>query len=300
MRHFYDYLDKRVIKKMKGKRIAFRRVLDGLTSGLHGSATKGYNIEFSQHRNYFQGDDLKNIDWRLYGRREKMYVKEYEEDTNFKAFFLLDVSSSMDFGSESTDEFLMTKLEYSKRIISHLAYFFLKQKDQVGLGFFDAKLKEIHLPKAGDARIHYLIEKMKNVTNGKFTDFEKSIRKLLTLIRKRSILFIISDFITEEFDLFNTLDVFQKRKMPVIALKINDKVEADFTFGKYRMFTDPESGETIKAYPKDIRNLYLKEYKNHEEIIASKCKKRNIYYEKILTSDYLEEIILKILNKMSR
>lgn len=296
MGHTYDYLDSRVIKKLQGKRLVIRRVFDGVTSGMHGSRTRGYNVEFSQHRDYFPGDDIKNIDWRLFGRRERLFIKEFEEDTNYRVLILVDCSRSMDFSSGEH----YTKLEYAKRIASHISYFFLKQKDMVGLGFYDNGLRTFLPPKAGAGRVHFLIDMLQKLRPGATTDLDGSLRELLPKLKRRGLIVVVSDFLEPGGADFNMLRVLVSKRMPVIAVLLNDPLERSLELDRFREFRDPESGEKLRADPVAVRASYQAAFREHCLQFHELCRTGRIASLEAVSNDPLEETVLAILRAVRK
>ncbi len=285
-----------------------RQVVEGFITGLHKSPFHGFSVEFAEHRLYNKGESIKHIDWKLYARSEKMFVKRYEEETNLRSHIFIDTSSSMLYPYK--DKKAISKLNFSIASAAALIYLLRKQRDAVGLTLFSDKL-ELHTPSKlslTHAKLLYshLENKMQTANQqlNKRTAVSRLLHGLAENIYQRSLIIIFSDMMDSEKqdDIFSALQHLRYNKHEVILFHVSDKNhEQDFNFNNNPyQFVDMESGENIKINPNEIRASYTEEYKKFFNEIKLKCGQFKIdFVEADINSD-LNNVLLSYLIKRNK
>ncbi|MGM0607942.1 MAG: DUF58 domain-containing protein [Candidatus Muiribacteriota bacterium] len=274
------FLNLKELSSLKNLNFVAKTVVEGFLYGQHKSPYSGVNIEFSEYRPYTFGDELKNIDWKLWGKTDKLYVKKFEEETNMRVWILLDSSKSMFYGSDK-----ITKLFYGKIMASALSYIFLNQQDSVGIADFSDSIKNIipvSLKYGQFARIMNMLDK---IEPGGTTDMDKTFSYFSYMVKKRGLIIIISDFLEKKENLIKTINYFKKKKNEIIVFQIFDKAEIEFPFSKEMVFIDSETGEKIQEDPYKIKETYIREFKRNNENIKKLCRENSINYSMICTED---------------
>jgi uncharacterized protein (DUF58 family) len=230
-----------------------RYVVEGIVSGLHKSPFTGHSLEFSQHREYTPLDEPKHIDWKVYGRTDKLFIKQYEEETNLRSYILLDKSGSMAFAAGGK----MDKLTYSANIAAALSYLLIHQEDSVGLALFDTGIKEYIPPRAQSEQFSLIYNTLQGITPGGETSLAETINGFGRLLKKRSLLIFISDLMDEPSDVLKAIKQFRFKHHDVIVLHVIDPAERALDFGGSILFESLEkSGEKFYTEPDDIRAVY--------------------------------------------
>ncbi|MCK9224364.1 MAG: DUF58 domain-containing protein [Candidatus Muirbacterium halophilum] len=273
--------------KLKNLKFVADKVVEGFLYGFHKSPYSGVNIEFSEYRPYEFGDELKNIDWKLWGKTDKLYVKKFEEETNMHVWILLDSSKSMKF-ENSKD---ISKLFYAKMLSASLAYIFMRQMDVVGMADFSEKIKSV-LPASNKGQ-HFsnLIKFLENIKISGNTDFSYSFLNFSRIMKKRGLIILISDMIDDSENLKKSISYFKHRKNQVIVFHIYDKREKDFPYSREKIFIDSETNERFRVNADNIRENYKEAFKKNQEKIRNICYESGIGYINVSTDDNPVEIL---------
>ncbi len=276
--------DSKILAAFKQFELIYHSIMEGLSSGLHKSPYKGFAIEFAEHRQYYPGDDIKHIDWKLVGKLEKYYIKQYEEDTSLHACILLDASGSMEY---STAKY--SKLDYAKFIAGVMSYILIQQKDSVSFISFDTETKKQIPP--GSSRKHFrkIMETLAETRSGGETNLGKVLHRLADSMKKRAFIILISDFFDnpEEIDL--ALSHFSSKKYEVAVFQVLDKNEIEFNFSAPTRFLYMESDDAIFTEPQKIRKEYLKEFEKHGRSLRRNCHKMRIDFNRFIPSSPFEK-----------
>ncbi|MFZ2324078.1 MAG: DUF58 domain-containing protein [Ignavibacteriaceae bacterium] len=290
------YLDPQIISKLSNLELRARLVVEGFMVGLHKSPYHGFSVEFSQHRPYMQGDDLKDIDWKVYGKTEKYFIKQYEEETNLKSYILLDTSKSMDFKSGSN----ISKLNYSIILAASLSYLMIKQQDAVGLALYSEKINKLLLPKASRTYLQEILKQLSTVTAEEKTKTAFSLGEIAEKIKRRGLVIIISDLFDDVDSVIKSLKKFSFKKNEVIVFQILDPAEKNFSFGKDAIFRDMETAEEITTQPYQIQKAYKEAMKEFTSKIKRECLNSNFDYNLIDTSTPFDTALFTYIQKRSR
>ena len=270
----YKYLDPVALSRLKNLSLAARHVVEGFFSGMHKSPHRGFSVEFAEHREYSPGIDPRHIDWRVFGRRDKLYVKQYEEETSMRCYVLLDKSASMGYRSEGQ----LTKLEYGSYLAASLAYLMAFQHDAVGLITFDDQVRQMVRPRQGPGHLRVLMDNLENTEPGEETSIGATFHELAEMIKRRSLVVIISDLFDDPDELVSGLKHFRHKKHDVIVFHTLDPDELTFPFDDVSRIEDMETGREITSDPRAFRVSYLEELGNFLEIVRGGCMASQIDY----------------------
>jgi uncharacterized protein (DUF58 family) len=293
---YRKYLDPSFISKLNSLELRARLVVEGFMVGLHKSPYHGFSVEFTEHRPYMQGDGLKDVDWKVFGKTEKYFIKQYEEETNLKSYILLDTSSSMNYASDGN----ITKLEYGSILVAGLSYLMIKQQDAVGVSLYSEKINTYLPPKSTRA---YLLKIFKNLSEAKAsskTNTASSLNSIAEKIKRRGLVVIVSDFFDDIDSVLKALKHFRYQKNEVIVFQILDPFERSFAFGRDAIFKDLETAEEITTQPYQIQKAYRESMSEFISRIKTECLNSNIEYNLIDTSDLFDKALLSYIQKRSR
>jgi uncharacterized protein (DUF58 family) len=271
----YKYLDPLALSRLKNLSLAARRVVEGYFAGLHKSPHKGFSIEFAEHREYTPGIDPRHIDWRVYGRRDKLYVKQYEEETSLRCYLLVDRSASMAYKSEGQP---LSKLEYASYLAASLAYLIAFQHDSAGLVTFDTRIRERVPPRQGPGHLRLLMEKLERTQAGGETTLADTFHELAESIKRRALVIVLSDLFDDPETLVGALKHFRHRKHEVIVLQVLDPAEVSFPFDDITRIEDMETGREITSDALAFRRQYLEELGRFLEVLRAGCRTSQIDY----------------------
>ncbi|MBI1918470.1 MAG: DUF58 domain-containing protein [Planctomycetes bacterium] len=271
----YKYLDADALSRLKNLSLAARQVVEGYFAGLHKSPHKGFSIEFAEHREYTPGVDPRHIDWRVLGRRDKLYVKQYEEETSLRCYLLLDKSASMGYKSDAV---ALTKLQYASFLAATLAYLIAGQHDAAGLITHDTAVRDRIPPRQGAGHLRGLMEKLEQTDPGGETGLAATFHQLAESLKRRSLVVILSDLFDDPAELVGALKHFRHKKHEVIVFQVLDPAEVDFPFDDITRIEDMENRREVTSDPRAFRRAYLDELARFLETIQSGCRTAQIDY----------------------
>ncbi|MDC0911462.1 DUF58 domain-containing protein [Candidatus Marinimicrobia bacterium] len=270
-------------------------VVEGYIIGQHRSPYHGFSVEFSEHRSYEPGDEVKHIDWKLYGKTNRLYVKRYEEETNLRAHLILDTSKSMSYTSNK-----VSKLDYGSYLLAALSYLMISQQDAAGVVLFDEKIRSFIPPKSTPSHLNTLLNVLDTPKPGNDTKIESVLHQMAERINKRGLVIIISDLLDEPKSVLKGLKHFRHRKQEVILFHILDRNELEFEFENRTKFVDMESGEEITTDPWHIKNDYKNLILDVQKYYKRNCRLNKIDYVSLYTDDSLEKGLSEYFNKRQR
>ena len=228
-----------------------KMVVEGYIIGQHRSPYHGFSVEFAEHRSYEPGDEVRHIDWKLYGKTNRLYVKRYEEETNLRAHLILDTSKSMVYASGS-----VSKLQYGSFLLAALSYLMISQQDAAGVVLFDESIRSFIPPKSTPSHLNSLLNVLDVESPGADTKIEPVLHEMAERINKRGLVIIISDLFDDPNNIMNGLKHFRHSKQEVILFHILDRNELEFDFNTRTKFVDMESGEEITTDPWHVKSDY--------------------------------------------
>jgi uncharacterized protein (DUF58 family) len=284
------FLDPAVIARIGGLELKARTIVEGFLSGLHRSPLKGFSVEFAEYRQYLPGDDLSTIDWKVYARSDRYYVKKYEEETNLRAHLLLDISASMSYGSG-----VMTKREYGSCLAASLAYLMTRQRDAAGLVTFDDHILGWLQPSIRPGHLRALLLTLDRLPAGAKTDAGRPLHQLADALAKRGMIVLISDLLDDPVRVIDGLKHFRFRGNDVLVLHVLDHAELTFPFDRPVTFRDLETGEEVVASPADVREQYLAGIGGLVETYQRELRSVGIDYQLVDTSEPLDRALLSYL-----
>ena len=252
MNDYRKYLDPQVIARLDNIELKARLVVEGFITGLHRSPYHGFSVEFAEHRQYHAGDEIRHIDWKVFGRTEKFYIKQYEEETNLRSVIALDSSGSMKFASKGN----ISKFEYASYLAAAIAYMLINQRDAVGLALYDTKIQTYLPPRSKPSYLHEILRTIDATVPAKETGTSQALDQLAERIKRRGLIAIFSDFFDDPESVIKALKHFRHRNHEVIAFHILDPREIDFKFGYAANFVDMETREEMVTQPYQLQRIY--------------------------------------------
>lgn len=290
------FLDPAVIARLGTLELKARTIVEGFLSGLHRSPFKGFSVEFAEYRQYLPGDDLSSIDWKVYARSDRYYVKKFEEETNLDCYVLLDVSASMGYGRQGGT----TKIEYGQMLAASLAYLMNRQRDAVALTTFDDGIVTMLPPSARPGHLRSVLVSLDRLKLGKKTDVSKPLHLLADGVAKRGMVVLISDLLDEPERVVDGLKHFKFKGTDVVVFHIMDPDELTFPFERASKFRDMEAGDELMAVPSLVRESYLSELQRVLDGYKRDLGSIGIDYTLINTSAPLEFALMSYLSNRSR
>ena len=293
---YRKYLNPSIISKLNSLELRARLVVEGFMVGLHKSPYHGFSVEFTEHRSYQQGDAIKDIDWKAYGKTEKFYIKQYEEETNLKSYILLDTSRSMQYASEGN----VPKLEYASTLVAALCYLMVKQQDAVGLTLYSDKVNKYFPPKTSRAYLQELLKQLTGISASDKTNTASCLNSIAEKIKRRGLVIIVSDFFDDVNSILSALKHFRYQKNEVIVFQILDPLERNFAFGNDAIFKDLETEDELTTQPYQIQKAYIQAMAEFINKIKTECLNSNIEYSLIETSTPFDKALFSYIQKRSR
>jgi len=292
---YRKFLSPQFLSKLSRMEMKARLVVEGFLIGLHRSPYHGFSVEFAEHRQYMPGDPIRDIDWKVYAKTDRYYIKEYEEETNLKAYILLDASASMGYSSNE-----VSKLEYGSYLAAALGYLMLKQKDAVGLAIFDEGMRSYLPPRSARSHLHDLLKDLVRVKPSRTTQVSSTFHQMAERIKRKGLVVIISDLFSEPEDILMGLKHFRYKKNEVIVFHILDPMEKSFAYQREAIFVDMETSEEVLTQPWQIRGEYQREIRDLVQLYKTHCGESRIEYVSMDTSVPLDYALFAYLQKRKR
>lgn len=296
MSDYKKYLDPQSVAKISNLELVARLVVEGFIAGLHKSPYRGFNVEFAEHRQYNPGDEIRYIDWRVWGKRDKYYVKQFEEETNLKCYILLDKSASMGYQGD----FQVNKLTYGVYLTSALSYLMLSQRDSVGLVTFDKDIRTYLPPRSRRAYLKEILNSINNIKPDGKTDLSFVLHRLADKIKRRALILVISDFMDDTNRVLAGLKHLRHKKHEVIVFHIMDIQEKEFNFNEPLEFVDLENNDVLKTDTAEIRASYRQKIEEFIKDFKYHCGEGFIDYSLLLTSTPFDEALSFYLARRKR
>jgi uncharacterized protein (DUF58 family) len=290
------YLRPEVINQVARLDLRAKFIVEGFLSGLHASPFQGFSVEFSEHRKYVPGDDLKDLDWNVFAKTDKYYLKKYQAETNVTGYLVMDLSASMAYTYRQE----LTKFDYGICLAAALGYLMIHQQDPVGLVTFDQKVRTVLPPRSKRTQLGIILALLANLKPAGQTDIAASLHQLAALIRTKSLIMIFSDLLTDVEPLMKSLYHLRHRGNEIILFHILDEAEVHFPFEGLIEFEDVETPDKLTIDAKGMRTDYLQsieEFRNH---FRDECAKANIDYVAMDTSITFDKALLEYLIQRQR
>ena len=285
-----NYFDPKVLAKLKNLYLRAKFVVDGLMIGIHPSRSKGFSSEFEEHREYTQGDDIRHIDWKAYGKSDRFFIKEYREATNLRGHILLDCSSSMSYASNG-----WSKFDYGATLAASLAYLMLKQQDSVGLMTFTQKIDRVVPPLAAPGHLFAILKELEDTVPRGETAAGAILQELAGSLKRRGFIVLISDLLDRSEEVLRGLKQLRSRGSDVIVFHLLDRDELDFPFEDSTLFEDLEEDLKLLTDPPAIRPAYQKAIQDLIESYRQSCVSYRIDYSLFDTATGLDRALVRYL-----
>jgi uncharacterized protein (DUF58 family) len=296
------FLDPIAVSRLATIDLKAKLVVEGFFAGLHRSPYHGFSVEFAEHRPYMPGDPLRSIDWKVLAKSERLYVKQYEEETNLRAYLLLDVSASMwkaPRHPRATDT--LPKLEYASYLAAALAHLMLDQNDAVGLLTFDSGIRRFIPPRSIRRHLAAILATLEEEPSGRETAVAASLNALAERVRRRGLIIVLSDLLDPDVDgVLAALAHFRHRKHEVLVFHVLDSVELAFPFDREARFVDTETGDRVDVQPDLLRRDYLATLDAWRTHLRNECREHRIDYVSLDTRTPFDTALLSYLQKRSR
>jgi uncharacterized protein (DUF58 family) len=286
------FLDPRTLAKVKDLEVRARRIVEGFVSGSHKSPFQGVSVEFAEHRQYTAGDDTRHIDWKLYGKTDKYYLKRYEQETNLVCNLVIDTSESMKYGSGSK-----TKLDYTRELAAVLAYLILHQQDSVGAAFFEHKLRYLVPPSGQASHLNQILHLLAVCQPANVASkIGPVLDELAGRWSKRSLVFIMSDCFDDVEGLLSGLKHLKHRRHELVLVHVLDPAELDFPFKDVTLFKGLESLPEALVEPRAIRKAYREEFEKFRRGVEIGCRTADVDYQLVRTDEPIDRFLTRFLS----
>lgn len=281
-----DFIDHELLGRLGRLTLEARSFMEGGFAGRHKSPHRGSSVEFAQYRKYVQGDDIRNIDWRVFARTERHYVKEFEADTNLRAYMVFDCSGSMGFAGQDGSKF-----NYARKLVATLAQLLVQQGDSVGLQAFNDKMIKDLPPRTSPKHLYAIFETLSALKPSGKTDLTHILHDLAGKIKRRALIIIFSDFFSDVDKLVDSFSHLLFKKHDVAVFHILDEAEMKFEMVRPVRFQDMEGGESLIADPASIRGEYLQQLKNYMKDMKEGCLSHKVDYRLAVPGEGAEGVL---------
>lgn len=286
------FINTRTLMQIRSLELRARIVVQGFWNGIHASPYHGFSVEFSEYRQYVPGDDPRYVDWRVYARSDRYYIKKFEDETNLRCHLLIDQSRSMTFGSDD-----WTKAEYAHTLAATLAYFLFQQGDAVGLLSFDEGIRDYLPARNRPGHLRQLMLSLEKPAAGQSTSISKPLERIVELVNKRGLMVLISDLLAPVEELEEKLGRLTASGHDVAVFRILDPREIDFDFEDALLFHDVESEKDLFIEPAAAKRNYLKRFTEHGDAARAICQKLGVDYLPVITDEPLNQVLSNYLRQ---
>ena len=291
----HSLIDPRALIRIKSLQLRAKAAVEGFIKGIHRSTYHGFSVEFSEYRQYTPGDDPRYLDWRLFARTDRYYVKRFEDETNLRCHLVLDTSRSMNYRSGD-----YSKSEYARTAAATIAYFLTLQRDAVGLLTFEDRITDYLPPRHRPGHLRRLLAMLDREPKGRATDLAGPLEEIAATVKKRGLIVLLSDLLAPADALRSKLGYLRSRGHEVIVLRVLDPAEVAFTFATPAMFQDVESGRELYIDPAAARAGYLARFAAHAAEVERACTDLAIAFQSITTDSPLELMLFDLLKARLR
>lgn len=288
-------IDPLALMRIKNLQLRAKAVVDGFYNGLHRSPLHGFSVEFSEYRPYTEGDDPRTIDWRLFARTDRYYIKKFEDETNRRCYLAVDQSKSMQYGSLG-----YTKCDYARTLAATLAYYFHLQRDAVGCLTFESDLIEFVTARHRPGQFQRLLASLDNEPQGTATNLVRPLELLAEILHHRGLLLLISDFLVPLENIEKRIAFLRARRHEIMVFRIIDPSEIELVGTDAITMVDSETGQRLYVDPTKERERYREKFASHESQLQELLGRNGIDYVRMLTNEPLERALFEILNVQSR
>lgn len=294
---FPKYFDPRTIAEVEGLELKARRIVEGLVSGLHRSPFRGTSVEFAEHREYSSGDDLRYLDWKVYAKTDRYYLKSFEDESNLSGFVVLDNSESMAYQSESAP---YSKYAYGQLLAACLSYLVVRQQDAVGMMIASDAVHGMASPSNQAVQLRSIIQLLEKFEPSGQTNLALAINDAVSRIRRRSVIVVISDLFDELETIGQMLSQLHTRRHDVAVIQVLDPAEREFPFEQLTMFRGLEQTGDQLGDPRVLKEAYLSELESHLTAVNRACRQRGFDHLVATTDQPLDEVIRRFIHHRRR
>ena len=294
----FKYLDFETLGRIKSMQVLAKGVVEGFILGLHRSPYRGFSVEFAEYRQYVPGDDIKHLDWKVFGKSDRYYLKQFEEETNLACNIMIDCSPSMAYKGDKSQ---WSKLEYACRMAACLSYMMIGQRDATGLMVFDNTIQQMLPARGSPAHRQLMLTTLDNVKPGTGdTDLAGPMHNLADNLKKRGLVILITDLLDDPMKVMSALQHFRFKGNEVIVFHVLDNDEVFFPFDTMTEFTDSETRQQVRVAPQSVRREYIDEFDKFFGAYRKGCADLHIDYKLMNTSSNLELALSEYLHWRSR
>jgi uncharacterized protein (DUF58 family) len=283
------------VSRLDNMELRARLIVEGFIAGLHRSPYHGFSVEFAEYRQYNAGESTRNIDWKIYAKTDRYYLKVFEDETNLRGTLLLDRSASMDFTGGG-----VTKLRYGALLCAALSYLMIKQRDAAGLALFDDRLGEVIPHRSARRHLFRLLSALENVEPGGRTGISRALHDMAERIHRRGLVVLVSDLIDEPEEVISGLRHFRHRGHELVVFHVLDPLELSLDYGGEVTFVDRETGERLRSQPWFVRKDYRRSVGEWTKYLERRCVENAIDYNLLTTDTPFDEALVKYLGKRGR
>ncbi len=285
-------LDPRTLAKLKGLHLRAQHIVEGYVAGLHRSPYHGFSIEFAEHREYAPGDDLRYVDWKVFGRTDKFYLKQYDDETNLICHLVLDVSESMSYRGPNAP---LSKFEYAQCVAAALAWLVLQQQDAIGLVTFDNQIRSNVRASSKPSHLQQIFQVLESARLETQTAAGPIFHELAERMKKRSVVIVLSDLFDEIGSIMAGLKHFRHRRHDVVVFHVLDPAELDFSFVRPTIFQGLEQMPRVTADPRSLKRAYLKELEEYLRTLQVGCRNLGMDYQQMRTDRPFDQALTNYL-----
>lgn len=296
MKDYRKYLDPKIVAKVGNLELIARLVVEGFITGLHRSPYHGFSVEFAEHRAYRPGDEIKYLDWKVFARTGKFYVKEFQEETNLRCTIAVDASRSMAFASDGN----LSKYEYSAYLAAALSLLMIQQRDAIGLTLYDKSIRTFLPPNSKPSYLRQILKTLEQNSPENETGTAEALNLLAEKIKRRGLVIVFSDFFDDPEEILNALKHFRHKKHEVIVFHVLDPRERDFKVGAPANFVDMETGETMLTNPYQIQIAYQNAVNEYINYLKKECLNHQIDYNLLDTATSYDHALASYLVKRKK
>jgi uncharacterized protein (DUF58 family) len=296
---YRKYLDPRTLARIGSLDLRARLIVEGLMTGMHRSPYQGISVEFAQHRPYVQGDDIRHIDWKVLGKTDKIYLKQYLEETNLHLICIVDASESMGYGTVRAGNATWTKYDYATAVAASLSYMAIQQQDSVGLAIFDQVLSRYFKPSNSPGQWKIVVNELQQVPRWNKTNTGKILDQLAEKLTHRSLLVILSDFFDDIDSIRQGLRHLRYKKHEIMVFQVLDPTEIEFPFEEVTLFKGLEELGELLTEPRALREGYLEQLRMFTDELKKISRGMNIDFQRFSTGDSLDVVLSQFLANRS-
>ncbi|WP_437187744.1 DUF58 domain-containing protein [Planctomicrobium sp. SH668] len=285
-----SFIDVATLMEIQSLELRAKAIVEGLFSGLHRSPYHGFSVEFTEYRQYVNGDDLRFLDWKLFARSDRYYVKRFEDETNQLCHILLDNSKSMSYGSLT-----YSKSDYAKTLAGTIAYFLNQQRDAVGLYRFSSQLDELIPPRYRVGHLRRIINSLEQQPEGNSTGLSEALEQVADLVSKRGLFVLVSDLLAPLDELETRISYLRARRSEMVLFQILDPTEIHFTFDQATLFVDVETGQEIYVDPVVAKENYRSQFQKHQDGVVRICERLGVHLHVVSSEAPMEQVLFNFL-----